>query len=196
MQKIKEIWSIVGQKLAPILVKRNIPYLVIGFFAVLTLILVGSAIKRAGGSTDIVIAPAKATQSLDKEFSFPLKNDKSEEVSRIKYIIENVEKRDEIVVKGQRARSVKGRTFLIFNLKIVNDFNQVIQIQTRDYVRLSVNGDKNQWLAPDIHNDPVDIQAISTKLTRIGFAINDSDKNIVLRVGEINGEKEEIEIKI
>ena len=196
MQKIKEIWSIVRQKLAPILVKRNIPYLVIGFFVVLTLVLIASALRRAGGRTDIVIAPAKADQQINKEFTFPLKNDKGEEVSKIKYIIENVEKRDEIIVKGQRARSVRGRTFLIFNLKIVNDFNQVIQIQTRDYVRLSVNGDKNQWLAPDIHNDPVDIQAISTKLTRIGFAINDSDKNIVLRVGEIQGEKQELEIKI
>ena len=132
---------------------------------------------------------AKARQALNKEYAFPLKDEKGKQVSQVKYVIENAELQDSIIVKGQRAQAVKGRTFLILNLKIVNDHTQGIEINTKDYIRLSVNGSK-EWIAPEVHNDPVLVQAISTKLTRLGFPVNDSDKDLILQVGEIKGEKQ------
>ena len=140
------------------------------------------------------VAGAKAVNDLNKEFSFPLKNENSEKVSDIKYLIESAELRDEIIVKGQRATSIKGRTFLILTLKISNEYKNPIEINTKDYIRLSVNGNKDEWLAPDIHNDPVEVQAISTIYTRVGFPINESDKDLVLRVGEIDEDKEEVQL--
>lgn len=135
----------------------------------------------------------KARQILNKEFEFPLKDAKGNAISKIKYGIESAELQDSIIVKGQRARAVKGRTFLILNLKISNNFTQGIEINSRDYVRLSINSSK-ELIAADIHNDPVAIQAISTKFTRLGFPINDSDKNLMLRIGEIKGKKETINL--
>lgn len=182
-------------------VKRNLP---LGIFVLIILVGVSGLIfglykliAKTDNSkpTQIEVAPAKATIEVNKEFIFPLKNEKGSEVSKIKYTIESAELRNEIIVKGQRARSVKGRIFLILNLKIVNDYKQKIEIQTADYVRLSVNGNKEVWLAPDTHSDPVAIQAISTKYTKIGFSINESDKDLILRIGEINGEKQELPIK-
>ena len=128
-------------------------------------------------------------------FAFPLKDNKVEKVAEVKYMIEKAELRDEIIVQGKRATAVKGRTFLIFNLKVSNEFTQSIEINTKDYVRLSVNGNEEEWLAPDIHNDPVTVQAISTKYTRVGFPINDSDTNLIIRIGEIEGEKEKIPLE-
>ncbi len=176
--------------------KKIVPVVILVVFVLITIILVFYLVRNSKNPSEIIIKDAKDVYNVEKEFLFPIFDDKGKEVYKLKYIIQNVEKRDEIVVKGQRARSVKGRTFLIVNIKIVNDFNQPITIQSRDYVRFSLNGDKNQWLAPDIHNDPIEIQAISTKLIRVGLAVNDSDNNIVLRVGEINGNKTEIEVKI
>jgi len=140
------------------------------------------------------VAKPKATTSIDREFTFPLKNKDREEVSRIKFYIGQAELRDEIIIKGKKATAIKGRDFLVLNLKITNDFNQSIEIDTRDYVRLSVNGNENERLAPDIHNDPVEVQAISTKLTRIGIPVDEKDSNLVLFVGEIKGDKERVEI--
>jgi hypothetical protein len=147
-------------------------------------------------SGEIKIEDAKATQDIYKEFIFPLRDSEGEDISNINYVIEKVELRDEIIVKGKRATAIKGRTFLILILKIANEYAQAININTRDYVRLSVNSNYEEWLAPDIHNDPVEIQAISTKYTRLGFPINDTDRDLVLRVGEIEGEKEEITLSI
>lgn len=148
----------------------------------------------SSNSGKVQVKGASASQDINKEFSFPLRDGKGNEVSQFKFLIEKAELRDEIIVKGQRANSVKGRTFLIVNLKITNQFNRPIEIDTRDYIRLSVNGNEEEWLAPDVHNDPVEVQAISTKYTRVGFPINTTDGKLILRVGEINGDKEKIEL--
>lgn len=173
--------------------------------AISALILVGgvrliNSTPASGGSSNkgsaLEVKPPKATQDLYKEFTFPLRNSQGEDVSTLKYTIEKVELRDEIIVQGKKATSIKGRTFLILTLKLTNEHTQAIEIDTKDYVRLSVNDNQEEWLAPDIHNDPVEVQAISTKYTRIGFPINDSDENLVLRVGEIRGDKEIIELDL
>lgn len=209
MNKVKEIINNARFKIAPplraltqwMLTKKNLK--VIGYALIVLVIVSGITFgiykllvrNKTTGVAQIQVAPAKATTPIGKEFTFPLKNEKGSEVSKIKYVIESAELRYEIIVKGQRARSIKGRIFLIFNLKIVNDFKQKIEIQTSDYLRLSVNDSKNAWLAPDIHSDPVAIQAISTKYIKVGFAINESDKDLILRIGEINGEKQDLEVK-
>ncbi len=136
-----------------------------------------------------------ATSEVNKEMSFPLRNEEKEEIGKFKYTLTSAEKREEILVQGQKAKAISGRKFLILNLKIVNEFNQSIELNTRDFVRLSVNGNKDEWLAPDIHNDPVEVQAMSTKNTRIGFPISDDDKDFVIRMGEINGEKQEFNLE-
>lgn len=160
-----------------------------------TLLFVGRPTVITLGTQDARPAPttSKAKQDINKNFQFPIRDDKGKEVSKFSYEVVSAELYDSIIVKGQKANAIKGRTFFILNLKIVNTNNQPININTRDYLRLSVNN-SSELTAPDIHNDPVEAQAISTKYTRVGVAINDTDKNLVLYVGEITGKKESIRI--
>lgn len=151
--------------------------------------------RFAGGDPRIIIEKPKATQALSKQFSFLLKDAQGKEISKFKYEIQGAELRDVIVIKGQKATAVNGRTFLVINLKITNDFDKTIQIKSRDYIRLIVAKSKEK-LAPDIHNDPVEIQAISTKYTRLGFPINDTDGDLTLQVGEITGGKEKVKLDL
>jgi hypothetical protein len=177
--------------------KISLLYIVLAVVVLGGLIFAIAGVRKSSATTvaQVQIAGPKATQTLNREFDFPLTDSTGKQVGSFKYIIESVDLRNEIVVKGQKATAVAGKTFMVINLKIVNELNQGVQINTKDYVRLSVNGNKDEWLAPDIHNDPVDVQAISTKLTRIGYAVSNSDKNIILRVGEINGAKTEVPVK-
>lgn len=174
---------------------RIVLYVAIAFALLLGGYRLYQAFKTSSSdSGKVSVKGASASQEINREFTFPLRDSSGEEVSQLKYMIEKAELRDEIIVKGQRANSVRGRTFLIVNLKISNEFNKPININTRDYIRLSVNGDEAEWLAPDVHNDPVEVQAISTKYTRVGFPINTVDTKLILRVGEIDGEKQLIEL--
>ncbi len=143
------------------------------------------------------VPAAKASQTINKKFSFPLKDQEGKEVSKIKIDLQGVELRDQIIVKAQRVTAISGRTFLVLNLKITNEYNKTVQMNTRDYFRLSVNNNEDELLAPEIHNDPVEAQASSIKYTRLAFAINDSDKNLKLRVGELlNDKKTVIDLKL
>jgi hypothetical protein len=166
--------------------------IIIGGIIVMAGRIVIASSKPTAKDSRAVIKGPKATAVINKEFSFPLADSKGKELTRLKYIIESAEIRDEIIVKGTRATSVAGRTFLILNIKLINDYDKAIDVKARDYLRVTLNGNESELLAADIHNDPVNLQAISTKITRLGFPINDSDTNIVLKVGEITGEKESI----
>lgn len=137
----------------------------------------------------VQIPAAYATAAINKEFSFAIKDASGKEFGKIKYLLENAELRNEIIVKGQKATAVKGRVFLILNIKLINEANKGVELKTRDFVRISSNNGQ-EWLAPDIHNDPVEIQAISTKYSRIGLPINETDKSFKVQVGEINGQKQ------
>lgn len=136
-----------------------------------------------------------ATQNLNTEFEFPLVDGEGEEVAKIKYLVESANIQDAFIYKGSMATAVKGRTFLIFNIKITNPYSETIEVNTKDYIRVKVNGSEEQ-LAPEIHNDPVEIQANSTKYARIGLPINDNDKNIVILVGELDGDKKTIKLNL
>ncbi|MCL5970805.1 MAG: hypothetical protein M1450_04890 [Patescibacteria group bacterium] len=134
-------------------------------------------------------------QTINKTLSFPIKDAKGNEITKLRYIIESAATQNEIILKGQKASAVKGRTFLIINVKLVNDSDKQIIANSRDYVRLII-GNQKDLLAPDIHNDPVQIQAISSKFTRVGFPINETDKDLKLQLGEINGKKEMIKLNL
>lgn len=133
----------------------------------------------------IEVKPAKASQDINQLIEIPLEND----FTPLQMEIQKAELRDEVIIQGKRANTVTGRTFLILTLKISNANNTSLSINTRNFIRLSVNGNENEWLAPEIHNDPVEVQAMSTKYTRLGFALNETDTALVLRAGKLEGEK-------
>lgn len=144
-------------------------------------------------SDKLQIKDALYRQDLNRDVKVPISGSIDEEVEPVNMKIENIELRDEIIVQGQKASSVAGRAFFVVNLKLINPLKQGVEINTKDYMRLA-EGDKAEWLAPDIHNDPVLVQAISTKPTRLAFPVSSDTRNFKLQVGEISGEKEQIEI--
>ncbi len=178
---------------------KFIPFLIVFFIAIIGFFVVRGFLTPSSSTVaadqSVSVEKPNATMTINKVMYFPLKDDQGNDVSKLKYEILSAELRKQIIVKGQKATAVDGRTFLIVNLKINNEYEKPIQLRTRDYVRLIVNGSKEK-LAPEIHNDPVEVQAISTKYTRLGFPINDKDQNLVLQIGEVGGKKEEIKLNL
>lgn len=158
-------------------------------------IIIGSTLAPHPTSETAIMPPQPIMHKvLGKNYTFSIKNDKAEEVAKISYTIESADTQKDIIIKGQKGSAVKGKAFLILNLKLTNPSDKEISINTRDYVRLS---NKNaDLIASDIHNDPVTIQPISTKYTRLGFTIDATNTLFTLQVGEIDGTKEKIPLHI
>lgn len=180
--------------------RKSIGRIALVVASLLVIVVVGRVLKNTLANKSNVTSGEKielaapiATTNINQSFEFPLMDENGQEVSRIKYALENAEIRDEIIVKGQRARAVNGKAFLTITLKITNSFDQGIDINSRDYLRLSVEG-SSELKAPSIHNDPVEVQAISTKESRVGFAIEANQKQFTLYIGEIKGEKQTVEL--
>lgn len=131
---------------------------------------------------------------INKTISIPITNAGEEIVSEIDYELTEYEFTDEIIVQGKAANAIEGRTFFIITVRIVNKHDQTVQLNTRDYVRISV--DDSDLLAPDIHNDPVTIQSNSTHMTRLGFPMNEDQDKITIRLGNDDTEVVFIELKL
>jgi len=132
---------------------------------------------------------------LNKKFNFPLTDSTGEEVSSIEYEIESAELTDDIFIQGQPTKPIAGRTFLVLSLKVTNDYQQDIEIDTGDYIRVKLDVLGDELLAADMDNDPMKVQAISTKYSRLGYSIPKDFGNIKLLVGEISGDKEELTLE-
>lgn len=179
------------------LTKYIIPVIVVLILAYMVKLALTPASDRSiAGITNVSDSKPLKSVNLNREFKFPLKDEKGKEVGKLSYLIESAELRKQIIVKGKRATAIDGRMFLIINIKIINSLSSGLEINSRDYIRVTVNGDEKELFAPDIHNDPVEVQAISTKNSRLGLTINDGDRDIKLQVGEINGKKEIISLSL
>jgi hypothetical protein len=152
---------------------------------------VSPTVGASGSISKLPVPTPKVEKAINKTFSFPVRDQNKQTITHITYIISTADELDQIIVKGQPATAIQGKTFLVINLKLVNKSNQSIVINTRNYIRLTINNSKD-LTAPDIHNDPVEVQPNSTKLTRVGFPINTTDTNLLLHVGEITGQKSDI----
>lgn len=152
--------------------------------------------SQAVQGTQVKAPEAIDSQSINREFAFSVKDQNNKVVTKFKYVVESAELQKQIIVKGQRATAVEGRVFLVVNVKVVNDFDKPLSINTRDYLRIVIDGNDQELLAATSHNDPVEAQAISTTPTRLALPIDEDSKSIELRVGEIAGKKESIKLDL
>mgnify|MGYP001570670970 FL=1 len=174
----------------------------VGYFLFIAVILlaVGTGLRfvyaqvMSAKGTQSSTIPDAVTVPIEREFSF-LVYDKDKKLSEaVRYSITSAQLTKQIIIKGQKATAIKGRTFLIVNLKLINDFDKSLFLNTRNYIRVQPKGTSDK-LAPEIHNDTVEAQPLSTKLTRIGLPVDENIKEFTLLVGELDGYKEEIPIK-
>src|SRR3989344_1472267 len=97
-----------------------------------------------------------------------------------------------LLVQGQRANAREGKTFLIVNMEVENQFEVPLYIFPVDLMRLVREDGKR--IAPSVHQGTVEVRPISTKKSNVGFVVEPGDKDFKLEVGEVSGEKEILEI--
>ncbi len=157
----------------------------------LIVIVSGIRVRALSQSKTTDTNPLLAQTDVSKDFKFEalLPNKKASEVN---LRLTSAEKRTEILVQGKPAQTKNDKIFLVLNLEIDNSDSLPKYMSPVDVFRL-VSAD-GKLFAADVHSGMLEIQPLSTKLNKIAFVINKEDKQFNLKVGELEGEKEDIQI--
>lgn len=132
---------------------------------------------------------------VQKSYEFPgLTNQAKATENKLKMKIATAEKTSQVIVKDQIFTAKNNKMFLILNLELKNDITTPLNIAPGDLIRLEYIGETENKYAPDLHNNLVLVSAISTRNDRIGFVIPSEKKDFILYVGELEGNKEPVEI--
>lgn len=133
--------------------------------------------------------------SIGRDFTFDGLDQNGKPRGKINLKIDTAEKTDQVIVQEKNYTAKNGKTFLIVNLALTNSTTERLNIFTGDLIRLVINDNQETKFAPDLHNNYVLVAPISTKIDRIGFVIDKSDQKLSLQVGELDKDKETLELK-
>jgi len=111
---------------------------------------------------------------------------------KMKITLTNANITNQILIQGKRAKTREGKLFLIINMEINNNEPFVVYSFPVDLVRLAREDKK---FAPSVHQGRVEVRPSSTKISNVGFVIDEGEKNFTLELGEISETKETIPVK-
>lgn len=138
----------------------------------------------------------KVTVNREFEFLVTAINDQGQFIARkqgkIKFIISEAELKKEIKVKNETRKAGDGQSYLIIRIELQNDTPDRLAIISSKYVRLI--GLENKKFSPDFHNAMVAIDPLSVRRDIVAYIVNENSKNFSFQVGELEGDKQSIEI--
>lgn len=127
---------------------------------------------------------------IKRDFEFPIQN-VGKKVS-LKFSLISAQLTNTVANQGKPIKSTADKQFLIIFLELQNDSQYPLKINSQDFVRLIGEGDKKY--ASDLYNGQIEVSPISVKKDEIGFLVAANQKQFKIQVGEIEKDKEIIEI--
>jgi len=151
-----------------------------------------SAVKKVAGSqTDF--SPENKV-SIGSRFEVPIrKEDGTETADKLIINLTTAESSKRILIQGKPATSRDTKTFILINFEVENSTSNQLTVRPVDFIRLTDN--EGRTFAPDVHNNDVAVEPISIKKTRVGFVVDEHQKEFKFLVGEINGPKKEVVVR-
>jgi len=138
------------------------------------------------------LTPKSKTYPFGKSFSLPIKGADGEILGTADYLVKEYEYTNKLMVNHVYDALLKdNRNLLVFHIEITNDTSLAFSVYVGDHIRL-IKGDNRKLLAPDIEEDPVEVRPNSTVETKVGFIFDNDNDDLVIRLGEQDGEYQEI----
>lgn len=142
--------------------------------------------------TPLPAKPAKATAEINKSFNFEAIVVQGKGTEEVVFTVASAELKDQIKVKGEPRGVSKGDQYLLLRLEIENETTDKLALTPSDFIRLLDEEDKKY--APDFHNAVVIIDPLSVRKDLVSFIVDAKLKSFKLLVGELEEEKETVEI--
>lgn len=173
--------------------KKKIFILVVVIFSfILCVVLIRKAIGRASSGSN-ASNPVAAT-TLDQSVWVLGRDSEGKAIENyVEITFTKAEKTKSVLIQGKPATAKDDKFFLVLYFEIKNDSNRILYLLPVDLIRL-VKPD-GKLFAPSVHQNLVETRPTSTKVTNVGFVVEKGEKEFVLRVGEVGGEKSEVRVK-
>lgn len=120
---------------------------------------------------------------VNRKYQFPVNIPNSNQAGSVEYIVEKY---------GLISDPYTNQRILSVSILLINKSAAPIKLQSRDYLNLSVNN--GGWRTPSVHNDPVGLEPSSSVRTSLGFRLNESDKDLRLRVNIPGGQSDTFQL--
>lgn len=135
-----------------------------------------------------------AEASINQTFSFDGQAATGKIAGKLKMVVDKVEVNSEVLIQGKPATVRGDKAFLVLNLEFENAETQTQYISPVDLIRLVGENDKK--FAPDVHSEVIEVRPISVKLAKVGFVVQEGQKNFKIQIGSIEGQKQTIEFQV
>lgn len=168
-------------------------FVLLGLMLVVFLLYKQSPSRFCPSSNGDLVQKAKPTaeSKIDRSFEFPVKKFSKD---KLKIKVVSAQRVKLVTMKNQPITAKEGEDFLLLYLEIENNLETHLIVDSQNYFRLAGEGEKK--LAPDFFNGEIQVSAISTKQDQIGFIVNANQNDFKLQVGEIEGLKEIVDLKL
>ena len=151
-----------------------------------------SAVKKVAGSQTDFSPENQVT--IGSRFEVPIrKEDGTETPDKLIINLTTADLSKKILIQGKPATSRDTKTFILINFEVENSTSNQLTVRPVDFIRLT--DAEGRTFAPDVHNNDVAVEPISIKKTRVGFVVDENQKEFKFLVGEINGPKKEVIVK-
>lgn len=170
--------------------KKPFPILVpIIIVAVLLLLCIALVYRRNGSKDSGPVAETNLNQSV-----WVMGRDKDGNATEnwVELTFNKAEKTKSVLIKGKSATAKDDKYFLVVYFEIRNESNRALYLLPVDLIRLVKA--EGKLFAPSVHQSLVEVRPISTKVTNVGFVVEGNEKDFVLKVGEVGGRKNEIQV--
>ena len=181
--------------------KRTI-YIVLG--VILLIVLAGSVFyftkgrSKSGSQSDTsnqIVSENGVSAALNKKINFPIKDSSGKDTgNQLVVNFTNVERSEKILYKGRPLSPRESKDFIVVNIEIENSTKDRLTVRPADFMRL-VDTQGRQFAA-DIQTDPIKVEPLSIKRTRIVYIVADNLRDLKFLIGQINADRETVEVRI
>lgn len=148
----------------------------------------------ASDPSNINLAP-NGTANLNKKVEFPIRDkDGKETGTKLAVTFTSIERADKILYGGKPLTAKQGKDFIIANIEIENTTKDRLTVRPVDFIRL-VDAEGRNY-APDIQTNSLKVEPLSIKNTRTMFIVSENMKTLKFLIGEINGNRETVEVNL
>jgi len=133
------------------------------------------------------------TQDLNKTYTLPALNpsNTAQKKGLMEMTVLNARKLNQVQVEGKPVDAPAGKAFISLDIELQNKADVSLGFFSRDYIRL-IEGDKPY--APQFYNRGIAVAPVSIKSDRVAFLVDKSQKNFQIRIGELQGQSELVEV--